>query len=204
MNQRAAALSTDDGNEVATIGHQIRRLRTNRGLTLQELSAASGVAVGLLSQVERGLSSPSLRTLTKIRTALDVPIGVFFAPPAQLVQAEAKFVRRFEHRRTVDLGDMRLTKQLLSPSPSSMMQLMMLVIPPGGGAGPETYSYEGEKAGLVLDGFFKLHIAGEVYDLRQNDSFQFDSSLPHTFENPRTTEARVLWIVCKPPVDRTL
>lgn len=204
MDQRTAALPAGNDNEAATIGQQIRRLRTNRGLTLQELSAASGVAVGLLSQVERGLSSPSLRTLTKIRVALDVPIGVFFAPPAQLAQAEAKFIRRFENRSTVDLGDMRLVKQLLSPSASSPMQMMMLVIPPGGGAGPETYSYEGEKAGLVLEGFFKLHIAGEVYDLRQNDSFQFDSALPHTFENPRATEARVLWIVCKPPVDRTL
>ncbi|MCC7273675.1 MAG: cupin domain-containing protein [Alphaproteobacteria bacterium] len=204
MQQRTAKLPADDGNEAATIGHQVRRLRTNRGLTLQALSAASGVAVGLLSQIERGISSPSLRTLTKIRAALDVPIGVFFAPPAQVARAEAKFIRRFENRGTVDLGDMRLVKELLSPSPASALQMMMLVIPPGGGAGAETYSYEGEKAGVVLEGFFKLHIAGEVYDLRKNDSFQFDSSLPHTFENPRSTEARVLWIVCKPTAPPTL
>lgn len=204
MNQRTTAMRTNGTDEAATIGHHIRRFRTNRGLTLQELSVASDVSVGLLSQIERGLSSPSLRTLTKIRVALDVPIGVFFSPPAEMVQAEARFVRRFENRGTVDLGDMRLVKQLLSPTATSAMQLMMLVIPPGGGAGPDTYSYEGEKAGLVLSGFFRLHIAGEVYDLRQNDSFQFDSALPHTFENPRATEARVLWIVCRPPVDRTL
>jgi len=204
VDRRTAPLPAGDGNEAATIGRQIRRLRSNRGLTLQELSAASGVAVGLLSQIERGLSSPSLRTLTKIRVALDVPLGVFFAPPHQTAQAEAAFVRRFENRGSVDLGQMRLFKQLLSPSATSALQMMMLVIPPGGGAGPETYSYEGEKAGLVLEGFFKLRIAGEVYDLRKNDSFQFDSALPHTFENPRSTEARVLWIVWKPPVDRTL
>jgi transcriptional regulator with XRE-family HTH domain len=198
MNDSVTKLPGLVRNEASAIGHQIRRLRTNRGLSLQDLSASANVAVGLLSQIERGVSSPSLRTLTKLRLALDVPMSALFEPPHKTELAEAKYIRRGENRAVVDLGPDKMVKELLSPNNNGALQLMLLIIPPRGGAGDETYSYGGEKAGVVLEGFFKLRIAGETFDLRKNDSFHFDSSLPHTFENPTDAETRVLWAVCKP------
>ncbi len=61
--------------------------------------------------------------------------------------------------------------------------MMILVIPPNGGPGTSPIMTRGEKAGLVLEGFLQLSVDGESFDLRQGDSFQFDSTLPHRFRN---------------------
>lgn len=181
--------------ETSILGRELRRLRTNRGLSLQELARRADVSVGLLSQIERGISSPSLRTLTKLRSALDVSLGQLFDAPAPTGAAEARFVRRLSDRAHMDFGPSRLVKELLSPDPAAGLQMMVLLIPPDGGSGDQPYHYGGEKAGLVLEGFLRLTINGHVLDLRTGDSFQFDSQLPHSFRNLHRQPAKVLWII---------
>lgn len=181
--------------ENEAIKHQLKRLRANRGLSLQQLATISGVSIGLLSQIERGRSSPSLRTLTKIRIALEVPMTDLFAPPETVDKTEGRFVVRQENRNHLDIGPNKLIKELLSPPGYKFIQSMILMIPPGGGSGSEPYQSQGEKAGLVLNGFFRLFVSDDVFDLRKGDSFQFDSSKPHRFENKHSETAEVLWIV---------
>ena len=185
-------------SETAALGARIRRLRTGRGLSLKELSVKAGLSLGLLSQIERGTSSPSLRTLTKLRLALEVPLSALF-PAVEGQVADSRWIRRQEDRARIDLGPSRFVKELLSPDGSRPLQLLLLTLPPGGGSGAEPYSYEGEKAGLVLNGGCRLRVGDEAIDLRKGDSFQFDSSIPHSFENPHRTEAKLLWIISKPP-----
>ncbi len=64
--------------QTTALGRELRRLRLNKGLSIQAFAAMADVSAGLLSQIERGISSPSLRTLTKLRHALDVPLGALF------------------------------------------------------------------------------------------------------------------------------
>ncbi len=186
--------------QTSALGRELRRLRLNKGLSIQAFAEKADVSAGLLSQIERGISSPSLRTLTKLRHALGVPLGALFEG-SRSASAESRFVQRREGRRRLDLGSHRLVKEMLSPNTSSPMQVMILVIPPGGGSGDQPYNDEGEKAGLVLEGFLQLVIDGESFDLRQGDSFQFDSSLPHRFHNLYQDTARVLWIIRKAQAD---
>lgn len=181
--------------ENEAIKYQLKRLRTNRGLSLQQLASISGVSIGLLSQIERGRSSPSLRTLTKIRVALEVSMTELFAPPETIDKTEGKIVVRQDNRNHLDLGPDKLIKELLSPPGYQFIQSMILQIPPGGGSGKDTYQNQGEKAGLVLQGYFRLFVGDGIFDLRKGDSFQFDSSVPHRFENKHNEGAEVLWVV---------
>src|SRR4051794_6317640 len=57
------------------LGEQVRRLRQERGLTLEEVAAKSGCSVGSLSQLERGKGNPAFFTLVRIAHALDVPVA---------------------------------------------------------------------------------------------------------------------------------
>lgn len=190
--------------QTTALGRELRRLRLNKGLSIHAFAEMADVSAGLLSQIERGISSPSLRTLTKLRHALGVPLGALFEEGERQVLAESHFIRRREARPKLDLGPHRLIKEMLSPHTASAMQIMILVIPPNGGSGDQPYNDEGEKAGLVLQGFLQLTIDGESFDLREGDSFQFDSMLPHRFRNFHRDAARVLWIIRKPQTDTAL
>ena len=62
-----------------SVSESLRRVRQERGLTLEELAQRSGVSIGMLSQLERGVGNPSLRTLVKIAKGLGVPMGYFLS-----------------------------------------------------------------------------------------------------------------------------
>ena len=186
--------ATDDGIDQTRIGQTIRRLRLERNLTLAELALQSGVAVGLLSEIERDIANPSLRTLTRIRHVLGVPLSVLFEDPPG-TSDDPDFVRRGARRPRLDLGPRLMVKELLSSPAASTLQFMILDLQPGGGSGPETLAYPGEKAGLVLEGQLSLEVEGTEAMLEVGDSFQFDSERPHAFRNTSSLRARVLWII---------
>lgn len=184
------------------VGQQLKRLRKERGWSLDQLAKISHVSVGLLSQIERGRSIPSLRTLTKLRVAFDVSLGTLVGQRDLTVSSgESRFVKRKADRESLVIGDNRLVKEFLSPTKSEHLQIMLMNIPPNGGAGPRAYSYDGEKAGLVLEGAIRLQVGEEVLDLQEGDSFQFNSSIPHTFSNKYDVPAKVIWIICKIPAN---
>ncbi len=186
---------------VPRVGEAIRRLRQVKGMTLQELALASGVSVGMLSQVERDRANPSLRVLTQIRIALGASVSELFED-AEPAAADPTFVRRAERRGWLELG--YLSKELLSPGKPENLQFMILHIPPGGTSGDQPLSYPAEKGGMLLEGIIELTVKNQAVTLREGDSFLFDSLDPHSFRNPTEASARVLWIIGAVRVERHL
>ena len=175
------------------LGAQLRQRRRVKDLTLSQLAHLSGLSVGLLSQIERGLSAPSLKSLTLICAALGIPVSwLFDNGPAPDATEQGLVVRRGARRR-LDLGPFGVTKELLSPDLGGEMQIYLCSIRPGGQSGPETYTHRGEEGGLVLAGTLELTVEGRVVVLYEGDSFRFNSSLPHRFCNPGTSQTSVVW-----------
>lgn len=175
------------------LGLQLRQRRRIKDLTLAELSELSGLSVGLLSQIERGISSPSLKSMKQICTALGIPMSwLFDSGPAENPAEKGLVVRRGSRRR-LDLGTYGVTKELLSPDLGGEMQIYLVSIRPGGQSGPETYTHRGEEGGLVLAGTLELTVDDRIVLLYEGDSFRFSSSLAHRFANPGATTASVVW-----------
>jgi transcriptional regulator with XRE-family HTH domain len=193
----------EDEDPGPRVGATVRRLRRMRSLSLAELAARSGVSAGLLSEIERDLANPSLKTLTRIRMALDVPLSALFEDREQ-VPGDPDFVRRAARRPRLNVGPKLLEKELLSSSIAQNLQFMILHLPPGGSSGDQMLSYSAEKAGFVLEGSFALSVDGVEVLLRQGDSFQFDSLRPHGFRNPTDRPARVIWIIGQTKPERHL
>jgi transcriptional regulator with XRE-family HTH domain len=187
--------------QVPRLGTTLKRLRQSRGMSLQVLAGASGVSLGMLSQVERDIANPSLRVLTRICQALGTPISALF-PELANEASDPAFVRRATRRPRLELG--YLSKELLSSGTPHNLQVMILHIPPNGSSGEQPLNYPAEKAGLVLEGEFILKIADEQALLHEGDSFAFDSSRPHSFRNPTGAATKVLWIIGAVAVDRHL
>lgn len=188
-----AELSTP-GIDVPKVGGKIRQLRMKQKLSLADLAERSGVSAGLLSQIERDLANPSLKTLTRIRHALGVPLSALFDEGPSL-ESDPAFIRRKVGRPKFDLGPECMIKELLSSSVAQNLQFMILHIPPGGSSGSQPLSYSSEKAGIVLEGEFTLQVDESEVRLEAGDSFQFDGIRPHYFRNHSADVARVLLII---------
>ena len=189
-----------DSEEVETealgaLGRRIRGLRAGRGLTLAELAAQARLSVAMLSHIERGQASPSLRSLERLRIALGVPLATFFEAPEPADEGNGLSVIRGARRPRLEFPDRGLIKQLLSPADRAELEVLLLEIEVGGGSGGEPWTRNAVKAGLVLEGGFELTVGSEVASLAAGDSFQFDASVPHRFRNVGSEVARVVWII---------
>ena len=191
------AVKAEPAVDVA-VGQRIRDLRRNRKLSLETIAARTDLSIGFLSQIERGLSSPSLRVLATLADVLGVGIAALFGASPSADGASDQIVTRGLQRPELKLWRTGISKQLLSPSGSEgRLNLFLVHMEPDGSTGDELYTHDGEEAGLVLEGEMILTVDAESWTLRTGDSFRFASRRPHRFSNPSgKTKAVVLWVNC--------
>jgi len=180
------------------VGRRIRDLRRIRQLSLETVAAETALSIGFLSQIERGLSSPSLRVLATIADVLGVGIAALFGAGPQGDGASNSVVTRGAQRPELKLWRTGVSKQLLSAAGGdNKLNLFLVHLEPGGSTGDELYTHDGEEAGLVLEGEMMLTVDAETWSLREGDSFRFASRRPHRFSNPAgDAKAVVLWVNC--------
>lgn len=185
-------------NDDVMMGLQIRALRKAKRMSLQQLSDKCGLSVGLISQIERGLSSPSVKALRALVEALGVTVGWLFQHEANSGFENGGVILRKEQRRRLSFNDGDVTKELLTTRHDSELELLVVTVIPGGSSGPSSYTHEGDEGGVVLEGELRLWVEGVMYHLREGDSFGFASTRPHRFENPGSEVATVLWAITPP------
>ena len=180
------------------VGQRIRDLRRTRAMSLEAVAARTELSIGFLSQIERGLSSPSLRVLATLADVLGVGIAGLFGAKENDVAAPDAIVTRERQRAELNLWRTGISKQLLSPAGSEgRLNLFLVHMEPGGSTGDELYTHDGEEAGLVIEGEMKLTVDAESWTLKHGDSFRFASRRPHRFSNPSSdSKAVVLWVNC--------
>lgn len=178
---------------VSTIGARLRSRRNVRGLSLKDVSTRAEVSIGLLSQIERGLTMPSVRSLGAICRALEMPVSWLFDQGDTDV---ASVVIRSHQRRVLDLGAKGMRKELMTPDAVTGIQMMRLIIAPGGSTGETPYRHEtGAKCGVVLSGVLGLEVDGQTFELSGGDSFAFPATAMIRFWCVGKVEAVALWVV---------
>jgi transcriptional regulator with XRE-family HTH domain len=184
-------------------GETVKAFRIRKGLSLRELALRTGLSVGMLSQIERNVTSPSLKTLTKLRIGLDVPLSALFEDEggAPGPSGHHSIVRKHDARPSLDIGE-GVLKVLLSPATASNLQVMMLIIKPGGGTKDTVVGVPGEKAVVVMKGALEITVAEETYLVNEGDTIQFNAETPHSFRNPGRKETQVMWIIGQLPAER--
>lgn len=187
------ASAADEPHSEASIGNKIRMRRRIRKLSLQEVADASGISIGLISQIERGASTPSLRSLQQICGALSMPIAWLFE--ANSSSSDEVIVTRSSRRR-LDLGRNGMMKELLSPDSVPEIQMIRILIQPKGFSGEKPYNAEtGAKCGIVLSGTLGLELQGVTYTISTGDSFAFDATKMHRFWCVGTSPVELIWVV---------
>jgi transcriptional regulator with XRE-family HTH domain len=175
------------------IGPRVRALREAMDLSLRDLAERSGVSAPMLSQVERGETSPTLVVAGRIAHGLELKLS-------QLLRLDesgtVSVVRAAERRRGG--ADKHTFEILTAPLPGQRAELSRHVLAPGGvtgGAGdPPMHEPGSREVTLVERGEAILVIDGERHHLQTGDCVTFDADLPHHFENP-TQEETALFAV---------
>lgn len=190
--------TTDDqeaDDSTARLGAVIRSERTGR-FTLQELAAAAGISVGLLSQVERGLGNPSFKTLQKIADALGLRIGDLVDPA--VVSTSGGTVVRLADRTRVQFGSEGLVYEFITPNLRGRLEMLQTSVPPGFSNRDHPFHHEGEECVLVVEGELAVEVAGTEHLLRAGDAITYDSGTPHWWENRSPDPAVIVGAVTPP------
>ncbi len=173
------------------IGHKIKQLRIQKGLTLEELASRSELTKGFLSQTERNLTSPSIATLNDIVEALGSSLSEFFRE-----EKEEKMV--FQKKDFfVDERENYTVNWIVPNTQKNAMEPVLLELPEGG-TSFEVEPHSGEEFGFVLEGCVKLILGEESYTVRKGETFYLTGKYFHYLTNEKKTTAKVLWISTPP------
>lgn len=179
-------------DSIQALARQVRDLRKHRGLTLDELACRIKRSVGFLSQVERGLSRPTVADLTAISEALHVPTTYFYqaTPPR-----EVDWVTRPNERRTLYYAA-GITDVLVSPTLNGRFAMLESHLAPGASSGEGHLDDSSEQGGFVLEGELTLWLEGDEHAvaLQPGDSFQLPPHSQFRYANLTNQLARVLWV----------
>jgi transcriptional regulator with XRE-family HTH domain len=199
--ERAHSLESSDGDALE-LGRRIRRVRLERRLTLQTVAGLARVSQSLISQVERGLASPSISTLRRIAGALDVPIAELFVggevSEDESDRAGRRLVVRQHERKGLHVPRSKVEYELLTPDLRGKIEFLWIEYQPGAITHPDPMSHPGEENAVCLEGSVVVTIDHQEFVLTAGDSISFDSGRPHQVEN-RTDERAVLVSAITPP-----
>src|SRR4051794_4620505 len=179
---------------VVAVGPRVKALREAMDLSLRDLAERSGVSAPMLSQVERGETSPTLQVASRIAAGLELRLS-------QLLRLDEEttvsVVRRGEGRRAGAGGPAYGVPP--PPLPGLRAEVTRHSLAPGavpGGPGdPPRHEPGARETAFLEHGELTLHVDGAHHALRAGDCATFDADLPHHFENDSEEEAVLLAIV---------
>jgi XRE family transcriptional regulator, regulator of sulfur utilization len=179
---------------VLHLGPRVKALRDAAGLSLRELADRCGVSAPMLSQVERGETSPTLHVASRIARGLDLRLSQLL----RLDEDGAVTIVRPGERRTGGAAGHRY--EILSPPlPGQRAEVSRHTLSRGavtGGPGdPPMHEPGARETAVVESGAVRLHVDGAAHDLATGDTVTFDADLPHHFENHGKEEAVLLAVV---------
>lgn len=198
--QRASALEeTLDG-----IGDRLREERVRSGMSQRELARRLGLSASMISQIESGMSKPSVGTLYAIVTELDLSLdrvirGEEFTDrdhPGPPTEPSSNPLVHPEDRQVIELAS-GVRWEELSAGSEQDVDFLHATYEVGGASTPDQslMRHHGREYGYVMSGTLGIQIGFEEYELNPGDSIAFDSTLPHRLFNKCDQPVHAIWFV---------
>jgi transcriptional regulator with XRE-family HTH domain len=180
----------------AVIGARVKALREASSLSLRDLAERSGVSAPMLSQVERGETSPTLTVAARIASGLELRLS-------QLLRLDeggsVTIVRADERGGGGNAKRGHRFEVMTASQPGQRSELSRHTLGPAGATGapddPPMHEPGSRETAFVERGSVVLVCDGQRYGLSEGDCVTFDADLPHHFENPTSAEASFLAVV---------
>jgi len=184
-----AAVQEETEKTFAMIGLQIRRMRQRRRMTIQQLADASGMSASMLSLVERGLTSPSLLSLTAIGRNLGITLAEMMSGQSSEADEAVTRVEDMPLLRTPD----GILRRVLRQDRRRGVTITYNEYGPDIGNSPVGITHTGFEYGLVVEGELTIEIDGVQTILHGGDVVSLKSSRLHKIWNYSTRKATTIW-----------
>jgi len=195
------------------LGPRLRLAREQRQVSVRELARRIGCSASLISQIERGVSVPSVGVLYSLATELETSLDhlLFGAEPRRPAapapgpvapgsvasdSVASDIVQRAGGRNIIDLAS-GVRWERLTPGADAMTDFLEVIYSPGGHSTDERrpLRHDGHEYGLVISGTLQANVGFESYELGPGDSIAFDSSTPHEYLNKTGEPVHAIWVV---------
>jgi transcriptional regulator with XRE-family HTH domain len=186
-----------DFSRTAGLGLNLRRVRTEKGLTLDRLASLSELTRGYISLVERGLKVPSIAALLRLAKALDVSVAYLFDPTS--TQAPRYTLYRQREQGALQTRDGTFGLSALAVGRTRKMMEPFLLTPPHKSAARA--SHAGEEMLFVVSGKIVIKLDGEDIAMDKGDCLYFAGETPHEVRSVGRQKAEVLVVVALTPSD---
>ncbi|MGL5593145.1 MAG: helix-turn-helix domain-containing protein [Cetobacterium sp.] len=178
-------------NEI-NLGLKIKKFRTDQKLSLKELAEMINSTSALLSQIEKGVTNPSINTLKSLSKALNIPLYKFFL---EETLKKVHIVRAQDRKVIKPSKSEGVSYEILSPEPQTQVEFMILNLEPYSSSKEKEIGHEGQEVAFVLEGEVKLNLDNESYVLFQGDSIKIEKFVKHSWENFTSKNTKVIFAV---------
>jgi transcriptional regulator with XRE-family HTH domain len=185
--------------EVA-IGREVRAFRRKQEITVADLSATTGLSIGMLSKIENGITSPSLTTLQTLAHALAVPLTSFFRgfeEKRMAVYTKAGEGVELEREGTRANHQYKLLGHIGSNASGVIVEPYLITLSDESDVFP-TFQHGGIETIHMLEGEVDYRHGDNVYPLKPGDTLFFDANAPHGPDGLVSLPARYLSIISYP------
>jgi transcriptional regulator with XRE-family HTH domain len=195
-------VSAIDDKLVALVGHRVRRLRTEAGVSVREQARALGMSPSSLSELENARGGVSLRRLQQVADHFGLHITDLLAEEESAngagKVAGCEVIRSVATAPGVRRGQ-GVLYQLLGPSQDHALQAAVVTFEPGGGYADDKIGHPGEEFCYVVYGCVELLLGDDVHTLGQGDAVRFRAEVPHALRNPSSEGMAIVIGAATPP-----
>jgi transcriptional regulator with XRE-family HTH domain len=198
------------------LGPRLRLVREERRLSVRELARRIGCSASLISQIERGVSVPSVGVLYSLATELDSSLdyllfgadqgsraSVSGAAAPVVSRASSEIVQRAGGRDIIDLAS-GVRWERLTPGTDERVDFLEVIYEPSGHStdARRPLRHDGHEYGLITSGILHASVGFDTFELGPGDSIAFDSAVPHLYWNATTADVHAIWAVVHPQPGR--
>ena len=180
------------------LGRILRLVREKSGRRLGDVAPAAGISISMLSQIERGIVSPSIDSLCMVCRALDVDTAELFR---RLSPVEPVRIHRGGERLKMENNGVRYEQLMTSRASAFPAELFCIEVKAGRSTAMSGGGHEGSEMGYVLQGSARLFVGEQSYMINEKDSLCFCAHLPHRLVNTGRKLFRAVWSISPPHVD---
>jgi len=174
------------------LGGYVRELRQQRGYTLSEVGARTGLSIAMLSMIERGRSNPSIGSLLALADALGVPMASLFQAVTPASDGGAGVVRAATQK--VIQTSSGVQRRIIASDPKRGYEVAENRYDARTESSAVLTHHQGYEVGFVLEGQLEVTVGDRTHLLSAGDAIQIESMQPHRFYNPGPHHARTIWI----------
>jgi transcriptional regulator with XRE-family HTH domain len=180
------------------LGKTIRLFREKSGRNLGIVAGKAGISISMLSQIERGMVSPSIDTLCLVCKALDLDVAELFR---RLSQEDPVRVHRQGERLTMKQDGVSYEQLMTSQTSRFPAEMFLIEVAEAESTMMSGGGHEGVEIGYVLAGDARLEAGGSSYEIHEGDSIYFEARLPHRLINTGKGVFKAVWSISPPHVD---